>query len=165
MQERTFCEVVKRETMKSPDSTSGVFWLCLGLVIALWSTVYRIGNLAEPGPGFLPLILGILLILLSLVLLVQAKKPSKTPAPAPPILQGGWKKVLYTLFVLVLATFLFEPLGYLLTFFLLLILLIRGAGPQRWRTTLLIALFSALIIYLIFVLLLKQPLPKGLWGI
>jgi hypothetical protein len=81
------------------------------------------------------------------------------------MMTGGWKKVVYTVSIMLLGTFLFEPLGYLLTFFLLLILLIRGAGPQRWRTTLLIAFFSALSVYLIFVLLLKQQLPKGLLGI
>ena len=150
--------------MKHPDIISGLFWLCLGLLISLWSTAYRIGNIADPGPGFMPLLLGLLLIVLSFVLLVQAKRRAPQ-TPAPSLLQGGWKKVVYTVSIIVLATFLFERLGYLITFFLLLILLIRGAGPQRWRTTLLIAFFSALSVYLIFVLLLKQQLPKGLWGI
>jgi hypothetical protein len=114
----------------------------------------------------LPLILGILLILLSLILLGQAKKSSRTPQGlTSSILPGGWKKVVYTVSIMLLATFLFETIGYLLTFSLLLILLMQGAGPQRWRTTLLIAFFSALSIYLIFVLLLKQQLPKGLLGI
>jgi putative tricarboxylic transport membrane protein len=150
--------------MKYPDFISGVFWLCLGLLISLWSTTYRIGNIGNPGPGFLPLLLGLLLIVLSLVLLGQAKQ--RTPQSLTPyLLRGGWKKVVYTVSITVLAAFLFEPLGYLLTFFFLLILLIRGAGPQSFRTTLLIAFFSALIIYLIFVLLLKQQLPKGLLGI
>lgn len=152
--------------MRSPDFISGVFWLCLGLLLSLWSTQYQIGNLIQPGAGFLPLILGILLILLSLILLGQAKKSSRTPQGlAFSILPGGWKKVVYTVSIMLLATFLFETIGYLLTFFLLLILLMQGAGPQRWRTTLLIAFFSALSIYMIFVLLLKQQLPKGLLGI
>ena len=152
--------------MRSPDFISGVFWLCLGLLLSLWSTRYQIGNFLQPGAGFLPLILGILLILLSLILLGQAKKSSQTPqGPAFSILPGGWKKVVYTVSIMLLATFLFETIGYLLTFFLLLILLMQGAGPQRWRTTLLIAFFSALSIYMIFVLLLKQQLPKGLLGI
>ena len=106
------------------------------------------------------------MILLSILLLVKAKGASRaTKMPASSSLPGGWKKVAYTVSIMLLATFLFEFLGYLLTFFLLLILLMRGTGPQKWRTTLLVSSFSAFIIYLIFVLLLKQPLPKGLLGI
>ena len=153
--------------MKHPDTVSGIFWLCMGILLSLWSTAYRIGDIAQPGPGFLPLLLGILLILLSLVLLIQARKSSHAAeaTPASSLLRAGWQKVLYTVSLMVLATFLFEPLGYLLTFFLMMILLIRSAGPQRWWTTLLIAFFSVLSVYLIFVLLLKQPLPQGLLGI
>ena len=152
--------------MRSPDFFSGIFWLCFGLLLSLWSTCYQIGSVIQPGAGFLPLILGLLLILLSILLLVKAKGASRaTKMPASSSLPGGWKKVIYTVFIMLLATFLFEFLGYLLTFFLLLILLMQGAGPQRWRTTLLIAFFSALSVYLIFVLLLKQQLPKGFLGI
>jgi hypothetical protein len=74
---------------------------------------------------------------------------------------GGWKKVVYTVLVLVLAIFFFEKAGYLITFFLLIMLLMRGAGPQSWKKILLVAIFSTLGIYIVFVLLLKQPLPRG----
>jgi putative tricarboxylic transport membrane protein len=152
--------------MRFPDFFSGIFWLCFGLLLSFWSTCYQIGSVVQPGAGFLPLILGILMILLSILLLVKAKGASRaTKMPASSSLPGGWKKVAYTVSIMLLATFLFEFLGYLLTFFLLLILLMRGTGPQKWRKTLLVSSFSAFIIYLIFVLLLKQPLPKGLLGI
>ncbi len=148
------------------DFFSGLFWLCLGLLFSLWSACYKIGSLLEPGPGFLPLILGFLLIFLSLILLGQAKMSSRAlQGVIPFVLPRGWEKVAYSVLIVLLATFVLETIGYRLTFFFLLILLIRGAGGLRWRTTLLMAFFSVLGIYLIFVLLLKKPLPDGLLGI
>jgi hypothetical protein len=151
---------------KYGELISGVFWLGIGVFLSIWSTHYQIGNLIQPGPGFLPLILGILLILLSLILLARAIMPSLvSERPSASSLFGGWKKVAYTVLVLVLAAFFFETMGYLLTFFLLIMFLMRGAGPQSWRKIFLVAFCSAIGVYLVFVLLLEQPLPLGLLGI
>ncbi len=78
---------------------------------------------------------------------------------------SGWKKVVYTVLVLTLGACFFERIGYLLTFFLLVIFLMRGAGSKSWKKILLVAFCSALGIYLVFVVLLEQPLPLGNLGI
>ena len=57
--------------MKHRDIASGVFWLVIGLGLSIWTlTSYEIGSLTQPGTGYLPLALGIILILLSLILLI-----------------------------------------------------------------------------------------------
>jgi putative tricarboxylic transport membrane protein len=153
--------------IKNPDLVSGIFWGILGLLFSIWSFTYQLWSLNQPGPGLFPLLLGILLIFLSfLLLLSQVKKhlPNKEKT-LPFSMPGGWKKVVYTIIVLLFAIFLFEKIGYLLTFFLLMISLGLGEKLQSWKVTLLVALFSALGVYLIFVLLLKQELPRGLLGI
>jgi len=156
--------------MKSSDLISVIFWLIVGLLLSLWSTRYEIGSLTQPGPGFYPLGLGILLIFFSLILLGQSIRSSqamKKVAPFPAS-ASGWKKVArvaYVVLVLLLLTFFFETLGYLLTFFLLIMLLMAGAGLRSWKRILLVAFFSALGVYLVFVLLLQQPLPRGFLGL
>lgn len=151
--------------MKYAHFTSAIFWLAVGLLLSLWSLSYNIGTLTQPGPGFYPLGLGILLILFSLILLVQGIRSSPTTKKVSPFsVSGGWKKVAYAVLVLLLLTFFFETIGYLLTFFLLIMLLMAGAGMQSWKRILLTAFFSALGVYLVFVLLLKQPLPRGFLG-
>lgn len=151
---------------KYTDFISGIFWLGIGILLSIWSTSYQIGSLLQPGPGFLALALGLLLILLSLILVGKGIKSSLAAQTGPTaFLFGGWKKVAYTVLILVLGAFFFETIGYLLTFFLLIMLLMRGAGPQSWKKILLMAFCSALGVYLVFVLLLKQPLPRGLLGI
>jgi len=147
------------------DLIGGLFWFGMGLLLSLWATRYQIGSLIEPGPGFLPLVLGLLLILLSFILLARGIMSSRVSERKPtPFLLAGWKKGAYTVVILLLGAFFFERIGYLLTFFLLVLFLMRGAGAQSWKRTVLVAFCSALGVYLVFVRLLEQPLPRGLLG-
>jgi hypothetical protein len=152
--------------MKYAHYIGVIFWLAVGLLLSLWSLSYNIGTLSQPGPGFYPLGLGILLIFFSLILLGQGIRSSPETKKTPPFsVSGGWKRVAYAVLILLLLTFLYERIGYLLTFFLLIMLLMAGAGPQSWRRIILVALFSALGVYLVFVRLLQQPLPRGFLGV
>ncbi len=154
--------------MKHRDTASGVFWLVIGLGLSIWTlTSYEIGSLTQPGPGYLPLALGIILILLSLILLVgQMKKtPGAGQAVLPAVHAGGWKKVVYTVLVLIVAAFFFEQVGYLLTFFFLMVLLMKAGERQSWKRILLTALLTTMCVYLVFVLLLQEQLPTGFLGV
>ena len=153
--------------MKHSDTISGLFWLFIGLGLSVWSLTYETGRLTQPGPGYLPLALGIILILLSLILLVgQRKRASgkkKTVFSSPD--GRGWKKVVYTVLILAVAAFFFEKVGYLITFFVLIVLLMKGVGSQSWKRILLTAILATLGVYIVFVLLLDQPLPRGYIGV
>ena len=153
--------------MRYPDGISGLFWLFIGLGLSIWSLTYETGRLTQPGPGFLPLALGIILVLLSLILLLaQLKRPSrKKPIVSSLPRARGWKKVVYTVLVLAVAGFFFEKVGYLLTFFFLIVLLMKGVGSQGWKRVFLIAVLATLGVHVVFVLLLKQPLPRGYLGV
>ena len=152
--------------MKYGGVSSGVFWLVIGIILTIWSSHYQIGRFAQPGPGFFPLGLGFFLILLSLMVIMDEwKRFSLNSGDASPPISDGWKKVVYTVAILFVAAFFFEKIGYLLTFFFLILLLMRVVGGQSWKMTLLVAFCATLGAYLIFVLLLKQPLPRGLLGV
>jgi hypothetical protein len=152
--------------LKLKDLIGGLFWLGVGLLLSLWATRYSIGSLTLPGPGSLPLVLGLILILLSIILIARGILSSRvTGRDSSPLLLTGWKKGVYTVVILLLGAFFFERLGYLLTFFHLIVFLMRGAGAQSWKRTVLVAICSALGVYLVFVRLLEQPLPLGLLGI
>ena len=153
--------------MRHQNLIGGLFWLMVGLLLSVWSTRYQIGGLGHPGAGFLPLLLGLVLISLSLFLLLRgAKKVATTAQEAPiPFLFSGWTRVAYTVLILLLTTFLFEKIGYLFTIFLLVVFLMWGGKTRTWKMILLVALLSTLSIYFLFVLLLKQQLPRGLLGV
>jgi uncharacterized membrane protein YfhO len=142
--------------MKYPELIGGVFWLLIGILFSLWSISYKIGSLIHPGPGFFPFLLSILMILLSLIWLKQAKKRF-------PITFGGLKKVAFTILILLLAALLFETIGYLLTVFLLIVfLMVVGTELKSWKKILITAFLTAIGVYIVFVLLLEQPFPRGL---
>ena len=150
-------------TIKYKNLISGIFFLCLGILLSFWATSYHIGGITKPGSGFLPLILGILIVVFSIVILAQGWKAN--PAKEKEVsfsLPAGWKKIAYVILVLLFTTFSFEPLGYLITVFLLITLLMLGKELRSLRKALLTAFLAALGVYLVFILLLEQPFPRGL---
>jgi membrane-associated HD superfamily phosphohydrolase len=152
--------------MKCTDLVSGLFWLIIGLLLSFWSLTYQIGSFIQPGPGFLPLGLGLLLIFLScILLLVHEKKVSPIGQKGLSSLFSGWRRLVYTVLVLLVTIFLFEQIGSLFTVFLLVFFSMLVTEPRNWRTSLIVALLSALGIYMVFILLLKQELPRGPLGI
>jgi uncharacterized BrkB/YihY/UPF0761 family membrane protein len=76
-----------------------------------------------------------------------------------------WPKVFLTLGCILVYGVLLESLGFLLTTFLSMGFLFRVIDPQRWRTVLMGAFFSAVGAYLIFQTWLQVELPKGILGI
>ncbi len=152
--------------MKYRDLISGIFWLIVGLLLSVLSTRYQIGRITSPGSGFLPLAMGLLLIFFSLIILGRAKKSSLAEEAAKTAFSlGGRKSVVNTILILLLATFLFEKMGYLITVFFLMAFLMLVAKLRSWVKIFCIAFFTALGVYLVFVLLLQQPFPRGLLGI
>ena len=145
---------------------SGIFWLIVGIVFSIWATRYQIGSLTQPGPAIFPLLLGLLLIFLSLISLRQTKRSSVCNQTAKPFSsKSHLGKVIYTILVLLSSTFLFEKIGYLATLFLLMVLLLRGSKLLSWKIIIFIAFFTVFGVYIVFVLMLNQPLPRGILGI
>jgi putative tricarboxylic transport membrane protein len=149
--------------MKYTDLISGIFWLFFGILFSIWSMSYHIGNLTRPGPGFLPLVLGILVILFSLIILGRGWKICRAKEMgSSSFVPAGWKKIVYTTLILFVSPFAFEPLGYLLTIFLLIALLMLGRELKSLKKALLTALLAAVGVHVVFVWLLEQPFPRGL---
>jgi putative tricarboxylic transport membrane protein len=147
------------------EITSSLFWLIVGLILTIWSATYPLGGLSQPGSGFLPLGLGVLLTIFSIVLLLRAVRRAAPEEEKAPLLPTRWMNIVLTVVVLLAAVFLFEKVGYLLTFFVLAFVLPLLAGQITWKRALLFAVLSAAGVYIVFVWLLKQPLPTGFLGV
>jgi putative tricarboxylic transport membrane protein len=122
------------------------------------------GSLRTPQSGFWPLILAIVLTFLSLIHFgntVKERAEKGTPFWAE---SQAWKKIGLVVGSLVAFAFLFEPLGYLITVFLLIGFLLRVIKPLRWWLVLVVAFLSSVLSYLIFGGLLSTPLPSGILG-
>ena len=150
--------------MRQREITSSLFWMGVGLILTIWSATYPLGNMAQPGSGFLPFGLGILLLIFSAVLLVRALRLAASNEEKVPMLPARWLNLALTIMVLVAAVFLFEKVGYLLIFFVISLVLPLLAGQITLKRSFLFAVVSAAGVYIIFVWLLKQPLPTGILG-
>ena len=152
--------------MRRREITSSLFWMIIGLILTVWSATYPLGNLAQPGTGFLPLGLGALLLIFSTVLLVRAFKmaAAKEEKEKVRMLPERWPSLATTVLVLIACVFLFEKVGYLLIFFVIALVLPLLAGQITLKRSFIFAVLSAAGVYIIFVWLLKQPLPTGFLG-
>ena len=140
--------------------------VCLVIAgIALWQS-FRVpmGNIRQPGPGFLPFWVGVILALLSAVLWFEAsfRKPT---AESVRFLsgEGKWPYVIAAGIALLIYTFLLEPLGFIISTFLLLIFLFRVIGKQKWWVGVTGSILVTFFTHLIFKVALKVQLPRGLF--
>jgi hypothetical protein len=82
-----------------------------GLVFAWQASLIDLGDLGLPGPGFFPLLLAIVVVLLSAVIAVRVLFASGEGEPVA----FGHRDVLIVLAALIAVPLLFEPLGAYLT--------------------------------------------------
>jgi putative Ca2+/H+ antiporter (TMEM165/GDT1 family) len=65
-----------RDLVRKRDFYAGGLMVLLGLGIALKGTTYRAGTLMHMGPGFLPTVLGIILVLIGIAIAAVALSPA-----------------------------------------------------------------------------------------
>ncbi len=150
--------------MPRKDLISSLFWIGSGGLIILGSLRLHLGTPQNPGPGFLPLLVGVLLLILSTALLIRSlggeseKVPARTPGAA------NHFKLIGTVVALFFFAFAFPHLGLLLTAIPLMIFLPRAIGELSWRASLLIGILTSSGMYILFKLWLGVQFPAGPWG-
>jgi putative tricarboxylic transport membrane protein len=132
--------------------------LALGAAAISESAKLPLGTVRNPGQGFFPWWIGVVIVLLAAVLLTQALKsrPSTNQRAA-----GRIAKVTALLLALAAYTFLLDFLGYLICTFFLVLFMLRATDPHRWPVALSMALFTAVGSYVVFAIWLSVPLPRG----
>ncbi len=151
--------------MKKYDQISGVVWFLFAFYICIESLRLPLGSWRDPGPGFLPLGAGIVLAILSLTAFFQARFRVEEKARKGWYSQERWKSILLILAVLSGYALFLESLGFLISTFLLLVMLFRFVEPQRWVVVIGGSAMASIASYVIFELWLKTQLPKGILGI
>lgn len=113
-----------------------------------------------PGPGFFPFCLGLLLIGIALIILGQGVR--QRPGVRETGLSRG--RVILALATIFVYPFVLDPLGYLLSTFVLMFLLLRMMVKKAWWFVPAVACFISLVSYVVFKVLLKVLLPGGILG-
>jgi hypothetical protein len=140
------------------EAIGSLFWLAVGLFFAVGGILLKLGTLRSPGPGFLPLMMALLLIVFSLYVFVKWLVSPGT------VLEGvQWRRQ----GVLVVSVFFYGLLlgfaGFLLSTFVLMFVVfgLFSEGKGRWTKVLFYAALTALIGWLVFSVALKVPFPRG----
>jgi putative tricarboxylic transport membrane protein len=149
--------------MRNTDQSSSLFWLVIGIGIALCSLKYGFGTFHEPGPGFITFFAGAILTFLSLALFLSSFGKQESHGGLRNLWAGlEFGKVLYVILLLVAYTLVLKSIGFLISTFFLLSLLFRVKGTYRLRTILFISFLVTVSSYVIFEIWLKAQLPKGI---
>jgi putative tricarboxylic transport membrane protein len=155
----------QEEVMKQRDLVSSIVWMVLGGLFVVGSLQQGLMRKEVPGPGFLPFLSGIALIVVSLFVLIPAilkGKEDQRSALFPD--RHSFRKLLFALTALFGYGIALEYVGYLLTTFLFMFSIGRLVEPRGWWTTTVVALLTAVLSYLLFIVLLEVQLPKGPLG-
>ena len=138
-----------------------------GLMISLagayagWETLkLPLGSLDNPGPGYMPLILSVLLFALGLIVASAGGK-------SQPLAEIRWPELRHAFAIFgtcVFAALAIEPLGYRLTVAVMLIFLVGVIEKKPPLAVILVSAGMAIGSYWLFATLLKVPLPPGLFG-
>jgi len=139
-------------------------WLLLGIIISWGSIRLKLGDFNNPGPGFLPFVTGMILVSLSLLVFLQSGRAGEKAVPKPFLVnrQRAWKATVALIALLVYSIGM-DYLGFLVSTTLFLAFLMWAVEPQRWYIVIFGSLLASAASFTIFEILLKSPLPKGIF--
>lgn len=145
--------------MKLLNLLGGLVPLAIGICAIFGSVQLNIGELNNPGAGMWPMILAVVLTVSSIILLLTDVKKDCREKFVPQS-----KNVLYAIIAIVLFILLFERVGVEFCSFVLLIYFIHFIGNESWKITISCAVGVTVMASIVFVLMLKIPLPS-IWGV
>jgi putative tricarboxylic transport membrane protein len=149
--------------MGKAGSYSSMFWLVVSVLICVHAGQLGIGKLSDPGSGFVFLFSGLVIGIFSLMSFLLSFR-EKGEGALSSFRNVHWGKLMLALLYILLYGVLLERLGFLLSTFLLLALLLRTIESKRWYVIFLVALGGAWGTYAIFELWLHSRLPRGFIG-
>ena len=146
---------MKKGAVFNPSSVMAILLLIFGIFYLNGARKLSFGNLVEPGPGWYPMILSLALLTMAVILLVTSMRQ-----------QMAWGSVINriaVISVILLCTVLvYEPLGYVLTMFLMMFISLRVLGTRNWITLILLSAILSGGTYWLFALVFFVPLPQGI---
>ena len=118
------------------------------------------GNLQNPGPAYMPTLLALLMLVFAVAIIALGRH-------SPTVAAAGWSEWKHAIAILAVCVFMalsLERLGYRISIFVALILLL-GLLERRSLVTagVFAAVFSGATFFL-FSTVLRVPLPRSPWG-
>jgi len=139
------------------DVIGGLFWAGVGIFFALGTVKLKLGTFRNPGPGFIPLGIALLLLFFSLFTVAKALvKPTGRTREIP------WKRPVLVIGAVFLYGLLLSVVGFLPATFILMVILLgllMEVEKRKWVYVLLFSAVAALGAWLVFSVFLRVPFP------
>jgi hypothetical protein len=142
------------------DQFSGLMLIALAAYVGWENRAYPLGTLQEPGPGYLPLLLAVLLGVIGLFVALWGGK-------SVPLASVRWQETTRAIVILAACaagTFVLERLGYRITVMALLVFFLGVVERRRPLPVALVSLGFSLASFYVIGDLLRVPLPRSPWG-
>ncbi len=139
------------------DFFAGLFLVVVGVGFAIGATQYSFGVASKPGPGYFPLGLSVMLVLLGLG--IVATSFARRPKDGDPVGAIPWRPLLCIVGALVFFGFALPRFGFVISFPLMIVLTAFGGDEFRWKDALLNAVLLTVFSYLVFIAGLKLTIP------
>jgi putative tricarboxylic transport membrane protein len=130
----------------------------VGLFLIFTAVRMPLGTAVLPGPGVMPLAIGLALTATSAVLVAVTLKRRKGVSEG---VQCGSPDILVAVAGLVWTSLFFEVLGFFLCLGVFLLALVLQFRRQGWKKPLAFAVLAVASAYWFFAVLLDVPLPRG----
>ncbi len=154
-------------TEKETGIREGFVGIGIGAIICILALQFDFGSFHAPGPGFVPVLTGLFVSLIGLaMILARAVSKHRTDEPSRtdhPFRIGSWPRLIYTMVLLLAYIVLIEPVGFVITTFLLMFGLFLDPLKRNYAWGLFFSTATTLISYLTFEVWLRCQLPRGLF--
>jgi putative tricarboxylic transport membrane protein len=137
-----------------------LFWIACAVAICWGAIQLNLGTLTEPGPGFMPFIMGSLMFILTVASFFEKKDAEK---------ESGLfnRQILITLGMTVgalwLYAFLLSVIGFVLDTLLLMVFLFVVIQKVKWTTAIVVSVVAVAVCYFLFSSL-GTEFPKGFFS-
>lgn len=144
------------------DFAAGLLFTAIGTAFAMGAQGYNLGTAARMGPGYFPMMLGIILAIIGVVLTVKSFRGEHPEGQI-----GAW--ALKPLFFIILANLLFcvlleglpsiglPAMGLMVAIFVLTLVAARAGAEFVLKEALILGVILAVSSYLLFVVALNLP--------
>jgi hypothetical protein len=147
------------------DFYSGLMFAAVGVAFAWGATTYNIGEGARMGPGYFPLVLGVVLALLGLGIIFESMVVETEDGEK--IGSWAWKPLFYIIGANIafgillggLPKFGIPAMGLILAIYALVLIASKAGDEFNLKSVLILATILAVGSYLAFVVLLKLQFP------
>ena len=144
---------------KTFDTIAGGVFLVVGMFFIVGSrSITQSSYGSKVGPNVFPFGLGLILVLLSLIVIYQARRHAGTA-----IEKGvrDYKRFGLLLLTTIVYVFVFESLGYVISTFLYLVILFQVMARKRLFVSILISAIFSCSVYYVYVMVFQGSLPPA----